>query len=162
MIRPFMYATCAISALLLGACAPPGQGAAGFRDIDWPRADHLMSANENREIEILLARLGYMRGGADGVITTSTRQAIRTYQRDIGAPVTGFVSTPLLQSLRSNAPQQAASTTTYAQPKKAKTAAKASPKQRPAPAQKPSTPSNAEPSGDAGGGAGGSGGGAWN
>lgn len=162
MIRPLIFATCAVSALALGACAPPGQGAAGFRDIDWPRADHLMSASENREIEILMARLGYMRGGADGVITTSTRQAIRTYQRDIGAPVTGFVSTPLLQSLRSNAPQQAATATTYTQPTTKKAATKTAPNRRPVTAKKPAAAPYAKPSGEAGGGTGGSGGGAWN
>mgnify|MGYP005993784373 CR=1 FL=1 len=160
MIRPIIFATMAVSAFALTACAPPGQGTAGFRDIDWPRADHLMSASENREIEILLARLGYMRGAADGVITTSTRQAIRTYQRDIGAPVTGFVSTPLLQSLRTNAPQQAASTSTYAQPKKSK--AKAAPSRRPVTTKKPATVSTVKPVVGEGGGAGGSGGGAWN
>jgi peptidoglycan hydrolase-like protein with peptidoglycan-binding domain len=121
-----------------------------------------MSASENREIEILLARLGYMRGGADGVITTSTRQAIRTYQRDIGAPVTGFVSTPLLQSLRSNAPHQAATATTYTQPTKKKAATRTAPNRRPVTAKKPAAAPYAKPTGEAGGGTGGSGGGAWN
>ena len=94
-------------ALLLTACAPPGQGSVGFRDIDWPRADQIMSASDNREIEILLNQLGYLRGGLDGQIGTDTRAAIRRYQTDIGAPATGFVSQPLLFSLRANAPASA-------------------------------------------------------
>ena len=73
MIRNFNALKVAVFGLVLTGCAPPGQGALGYRDIDWPRADHLMTFSENREIEVLLGRLGYMRGGADGQISTTTR-----------------------------------------------------------------------------------------
>ena len=154
--------TFTVSALALGACAPPGQNTVGFRDIDWPRADHFMSASESREIEILLVRLGYMRGGADGQITKSTRQAIRSYQRDIGAPITGYVSTPLLNSLRINAPQQAA---TYVQPAATNVPVQRRPAttQKAAPVRKPTPVSSGGNDGAGGeGGAGGAGGGGWN
>ena len=97
-------ALCVPIVLALASCAPPGQGTTGFRDIDWPRSDHIMTPSENREIEVLLNQLGYLARGIDGQITVGTRVAIRQYQGDIGAPVTGFVSTPLLFSLRANAP----------------------------------------------------------
>lgn len=170
MIRPVVFCTLVVSSLALGACAPPGQGASGFRDIDWPRADHALSASESREVEVLLARLGYKPGAADGQITTTTRQAIRLYQRDIGAPITGFISTPLLQSLRINAPQTA--TTTYVKPatkapkaKKPVTKAKAStPAPRKPAATQTRSPAPVDPSPTEGGdaGAGGSGGSGWN
>jgi hypothetical protein len=167
MIKPIVFCTLVVSSVALGACAPPGQGALGFRDIDWPRADHLMSANEGREIEVLLVRLGYMRSGADGQITTSTRKAIRTYQRDIGAPITGYVSTPLLHSLRVNAPQQASSTATYVQPVASKAPATKTRVSKPAPRRPVATQARkpvvkASPAGGGDGGAGGSGGSGWN
>ena len=164
MTRLNIFCPLVVSSLALGACAPPGQGSLGFRDIDWPRADHLMSASENREIEILLVRLGYTRGGADGQITSSTRQAIRTYQRDIGAPVTGFVSMPLLHSLRVNAPQASAPKTTYVQPvatqKAPATTARVT---NPAPRRPVATPTRSPvPTTSLEGGDGGTGGAGWN
>lgn len=172
MTKRALWAALTVSSLTLAACAPPGQQAVGFRDIDWPRADQALSASDNREIEVLLVRLGYMRGGADGNITKTTRQSIRTYQRDIGAPITGFVSRPLLYSLRTSAPQVTAtqtSTTTKRAPtyktasssstpvKKTTTTATATPT---APIQRSVTP--VSDGGGGGGAAGGSGGGAWN
>lgn len=71
--------------------------------LTWPRADEALSASQKVEIERLLSRLGYMRGGVDGAITRNTRVAIQTYQRDVGAPVSGYVSRALLASLRNTA-----------------------------------------------------------
>lgn len=71
--------------------------------LTWPRSDEALSTSQKVEIERLLSRLGYMRGGVDGAITRNTRVAIQTYQRDVGAPVSGYVSRALLTSLRSTA-----------------------------------------------------------
>lgn len=170
MTKRTLFAALAISSLALGACAPPGQQSVGFRDIDWPRADQSLSASDSREIEILLVRLGYMRGGADGNITTTTRQSIRAYQRDIGAPITGFVSIPLLYSLRTSAPAVTGARTTTAStvaPTYKTSSASSKPVQTST--TTPSTPTapvrrSVTPvaDGGGGGGAGGSGGGAWN
>ena len=156
MTWKFSFISPAIVLVFLGGCAPPGQGNVGFRDIDWPRADHLMSASENREIEVLLGQLGYLRGGIDGQITKATRDAIRAYQRDIGAPITGFVSTPLLQSLRANATGASA-----AQPQQATTYTAPTTSNR-TPAPSSSSSGGGGGGGGGSGGAGGGGGGAWN
>ena len=149
----------AAGVLSVAACAPPGQGQLGYRDIDWPRADHFMTPSENREIEILLGRLGYMQSGADGTITTDTRSAIRTYQRDIGAPITGYVSTPLLQSLRFNAPDAPVAAVNASTPP---TATTSTPTPRRVTRPATGTPTTGSGSGGGSGGSGGSGGGAWN
>jgi hypothetical protein len=57
---------------------------------------------QRAEIEGRLRALGYLKEPADAVITTGTRSAVKRYQGDIGAPVNGFVSAPLLDSLRLN------------------------------------------------------------
>ncbi len=161
MHKHTLWAALAFSSLMITACAPPGQQSVGFRDIDWPRADQELNPSDRREIEVLLVRLGYMRGGADGNITTTTRQSIRTYQRDIGAPITGFVSVPLLYSLRTNAPQVAAARTSTTEPvyKPASTTS------TPVSNTTTSTPRSVTPAVDGAGGSGGSGGsggGSWN
>lgn len=150
-----------VAALLgVSACAPPGQGALGYRDIDWPRADHFMTPSENREIEVLLGRLGYLQATPDTQISTGTRGAIRTYQRDIGAPVTGYVSIPLLQSLRVNAPAGPAIET--APPPTTTTTARRTNTATPQRKTTPVTTSTPSTGGGGGTGGGGTGGGAWN
>ncbi len=52
------------------------------------------------QAQALLERLGYRPGSVDGVMGPRTRDAIRTFERDLGLPVTGAVSSPLLSSLR--------------------------------------------------------------
>lgn len=46
-----------------------------------------------------LSRLGYPAGAPSGVVTGKTRNAIAKFERDIGLPVTGEVSTRLVQRL---------------------------------------------------------------
>lgn len=112
-----------------------------------------MSAEGRLQIERLLARLGYLSGGVDGEITADTRAAIRTYQRDIGAPVNGFVTQQLLDSLAVNAGQ---ATTAPAVP-----AAAPVPAPAPQPVAPVTTPVAAPRPGD-GGSRGSNGGSIWN
>lgn len=66
-----------------------------------------------REVQRALMRAGYYSGPVDGALTPSTRQAIRTYQRGIGQPETGLLSTAMVEQLAEDDriwadPQQAA------------------------------------------------------
>ena len=133
--------------LLIG-CAPPGYESEVFRSVSWPSGDAALEGDGRVQVEQLLNRLGYLSERPDGIITVATRTAIRTYQRDIGAPQTGFLSQPLLDSLRINAGL-----------------ALETPMARPVAAPARSVPTDSRPSSsddDSGGGAGGGGGGAWN
>ena len=47
-----------------------------------------------------LTAKGYSTGGADGVLGSKSREAIRAYQRSKGLPVDGFPSLRLLEGLR--------------------------------------------------------------
>jgi membrane-bound lytic murein transglycosylase B len=76
------------------------QGRGDFRT-PWPRDEQpILSRSERVELQTLLARRRYDIGETDGVIGRRTREAIRGYQRSIGAPPDGFATTTLLQSLR--------------------------------------------------------------
>ena len=92
----------ALTILLLAACAPPGYEDAAFTSVSWPDRDTAVSPQQRVEIEQHLAALGYLKERPDGAISRSTRNAIRLYQADIGAPASGYVSAPLLDSLRLN------------------------------------------------------------
>jgi hypothetical protein len=59
-----------------------------------------LSREEKREIQNILADLGYDPGLADGLIGARTRTAIRSYQTDAGLPVDGKVSKVVLERLR--------------------------------------------------------------
>ena len=54
----------------------------------------------NKEIQTLLGRLGFDPGPADGTIGEKTRDAIRSYQKELSLPVDGEPSDDLLQHLR--------------------------------------------------------------
>ena len=58
------------------------------------------SKNEIRELEDLLARLGFNPGPVDGVLDAQTRIAIRDYQKFAALPVAGWASQRLLDELR--------------------------------------------------------------
>lgn len=134
----------------------------------WPRADEVLSTSQRVEIERLLNRLGYMRGGIDGAITRNTRAAIQTYQRDVGAPVSGYVSRALLASLRNSAGVSAPAPAAAASPAPKPKAAAPKPA-APKPAAAPAAPAastgfdwgDEDDGEDDGGGSGGDDGGGW-
>jgi peptidoglycan hydrolase-like protein with peptidoglycan-binding domain len=52
-------------------------------------AEDGMSDADRRQVQEALLRLDYFRGNADGVFGPVTRAAIRRFQKDIGAEITG-------------------------------------------------------------------------
>jgi len=59
--------------------------------------------NTTKEVQQLLAHLGYNPGPADGVFGAATRGAVSQFQRDIGQYPDGFMSVALLEELRTRA-----------------------------------------------------------
>ena len=53
-----------------------------------------------RDTELLLAKLAFDPGPADGVLDETTREAIRRYQEAAGLPQTGEPSKELLEELQ--------------------------------------------------------------
>lgn len=52
-----------------------------------------------RQAQRSLMREGYYDGPADGTLAPATRDAFRRYQRDVGLPQTGLLSTPMVEQL---------------------------------------------------------------
>lgn len=156
----------AVCLLTVTACAPPGYQDAAFTKVAWPTVDQALTLNQRIEIEGRLKALKYLSEPADGVMTRSSRNAIRAFQTDIGAPATGVVSLPLLDALQTN--------TAFLTPQNLKKVnsgvivqgpSRPPVRARAAATNSTSTPTSAGSSGDGGGGGGGSGGsgaGAWN
>ncbi len=63
-------------------------------------AQAALGKNEVRELEVLLAHLGFVPGPVDGVLDVQTRTAIKGYQDFAALPVTGQASRGLLDELR--------------------------------------------------------------
>lgn len=153
----------------LAGCDLPGlEGPTFIRK--WPTADQPMSVASKLEIERHLRTLNYMRSGVDGKITPQTRQAVKRYQRDIGAPTNGFIGSMLLASLRANvgvatAPAAPKATVTPRAVRTTTTTTTTRPTTTVTPTPTPTAPATPEWSGGqgdgGGGGGGGSGGGAW-
>lgn len=154
---------------ILTGCAPPGYENAAFTRIQWPTTDQAMTIDQRIEIEGRLKALNYLSEPADGVVTRESRQAIRAFQTDIGAPANGIVSVPLLDALQTNTayltPEEVGQFNQDARvparsTRPAATTAVGSKAVAPNPA---STGAGGEGGGEGGsGGAGGSGAGAWN
>ena len=53
-----------------------------------------------RAVQVQLIRLGYLRGGADGVVGPQTSNAISQFENVSGQPVDGYPSPPLLARLQ--------------------------------------------------------------
>jgi hypothetical protein len=60
----------------------------------------VVTAEEVREIQQILTRMGYDVGGADGKVGISTRAAIKTMQMKFGLPADSYPSPELLARLR--------------------------------------------------------------
>ena len=66
----------------------------------WPRKDAALSHTEKEDLQFLLTELGYDTGGIDGKIGPNTRQALRSWQKDMGIPADGYVNESILELLR--------------------------------------------------------------
>ncbi len=73
-----------------------------FRNVSWARPQ-LNTAPNIARAQVLLARLGYQPGPADGNPGSSTRKAIIAYERDQGLAQTGRIDAALLAKLESSA-----------------------------------------------------------
>jgi peptidoglycan hydrolase-like protein with peptidoglycan-binding domain len=55
-------------------------------------AEDPMSEQDRRRVQGLLGALGYYDGRVDGVFGPESRAAIRRFQHEIGAPITGSLT----------------------------------------------------------------------
>jgi membrane-bound lytic murein transglycosylase B len=87
-------------ALAIGHFADRLRGGAPFVQ-PWPRQERELSRAERLELQQLLVQRGFYRGVPDGQLGGQTRQALRGFQAEIGAPADGFASSNVLDRLRS-------------------------------------------------------------
>jgi lytic murein transglycosylase len=66
----------------------------------WPRDDRMLANAERRELQTLLATLGFDPGTVDGRIGPRTRAAIRGYQASAGLLPDGYANKALLERVR--------------------------------------------------------------
>jgi peptidoglycan hydrolase-like protein with peptidoglycan-binding domain len=57
-------------------------------------ADEQLTDGDRRRVQIALVRLGYYDGRIDGVFGPDSRAAIRRYQHELGADMTGRLTAP--------------------------------------------------------------------
>jgi len=74
----------------------------GSDTIDDRTEEQLLSltAEERRDIQRRLTRLGYRPGGIDGVFGAGTRRALTSWQRDEGLRASGYITADQLRELR--------------------------------------------------------------
>lgn len=75
----------------------------GFGPIrqSWPRGERPLARSERKELQRLLADLGFLDGKIDGIIGVNTRAAVRAFQRSRGLVPDGFATKNLLAEIRS-------------------------------------------------------------
>ncbi|MFN4155824.1 MAG: peptidoglycan-binding domain-containing protein [Paracoccaceae bacterium] len=80
---------------------PPG----GSDTVDDRTEEQLLglTAEERRDIQRRLTRLGYRPGGVDGVFGAGTRRALSSWQRDEGLRASGYITADQLRELRRQA-----------------------------------------------------------
>ncbi|AWK86972.1 lytic murein transglycosylase [Azospirillum thermophilum] len=66
----------------------------------WPREEQALSRDERMELQQRLASLGYEPGTPDGIVGANTRNAVRRFQKSVGAIPDGFATKGLLDRLR--------------------------------------------------------------
>jgi peptidoglycan hydrolase-like protein with peptidoglycan-binding domain len=94
----------ATALVALGACAPkPGGQPQAAATQAMPSADVPITDLEKAEIQAGLNKLGYGAGAVDGFIGRQSREAIRSFQADVGAEADGYYSPALLQRVRAEA-----------------------------------------------------------
>jgi len=96
--------------LVLAALAVAGCQAVGQQGTTGAPSASMRQNVEVRDVQTALRKLGYYRGGVDGIVGPVTRAAIRQSQSDFGLPVTGEADGRLLDQaerhLRYNAPHR--------------------------------------------------------
>jgi lytic murein transglycosylase len=86
-------------ALAIGHLADRLRGGGPFAQ-NWPRYERVLSREERRELQQLLAQRGYNIGEPDGRLGAKTRSAIRDFQARNGRVADGFASGIILDQLR--------------------------------------------------------------
>ncbi|MCU4651690.1 lytic murein transglycosylase [Roseibacterium sp. SDUM158016] len=74
-------------------------GGSAFR-AGWPRGDRALTGDERRELQQRLTAAGFPTDGVDGIIGPNTTEAVRRFQRSVGATPDGYASLRLLERLR--------------------------------------------------------------
>ncbi len=88
-------------ALAIGHLSDRLRGAEPFIQ-PWPRQERVLTRDERREMQELLARRGFDIGTADGNFGPKTRVAIRDFQSRAGLVPDGFPTATVLAKLRGN------------------------------------------------------------
>ncbi len=68
----------------------------------WPRDDRMLTNTERKDLQTLLAKLGFDPGTVDGKIGPRTRAAIRRYQASVGRLPDGYANEALLDHVRAH------------------------------------------------------------
>ena len=92
------YNTAPAYALAVGHLSQRFTEAASF-DRPWPMTDRPLLPEEISVLQNALNVAGYQAGEADGILGTSTRRAVRDYQRDANLVADGFATPGLLSHL---------------------------------------------------------------
>ncbi len=92
------YNTAPAYALAVGHLSQRFTEAASF-DRPWPMTDRPLLPEEISVLQNALNAAGYQAGEADGILGTSTRRAVRDYQRDANLVADGFATPGLLSHL---------------------------------------------------------------
>lgn len=87
-------------ALAVSQLASRIEGGPGIQ-ASWPRGDRMLSREETKELQRRLTALGYETQGVDGIVGPNSRTAVRRFQKDRGMVPDAYVSTSLLQAVRS-------------------------------------------------------------
>jgi membrane-bound lytic murein transglycosylase B len=74
----------------------------GFGPIQqsWPRNEQPLARSERKELQRLLADMGFLSGKIDGIIGPNTRAAVRKFQRARNMTPDGFATKRLLKTMR--------------------------------------------------------------
>ena len=86
-------------ALAIGLLSERFEGAGQVRG-SWPQGEQPLSRSERLELQERLTQRGFDPGTADGIIGANTRNAIRSFQQQLGWPADGHPTQELLGRLR--------------------------------------------------------------
>lgn len=86
-------------ALAIGLLSERFDGAGEVR-ASWPQGEQPLSRSERLELQERLTNQGFDPGAADGIIGANTRNAIRSFQQQLGWPADGHPTQELLGRLR--------------------------------------------------------------